>query len=357
LNTSRISHKRLRWMACLTACTALVTPLVSFAQDFSPDGKQVVVSWGQSLTLLNTDGTGAQPLPGGENGILARWAPDARNILFVTQSGDKYTLKLFNVARRTARAIGDNIKAPVAWREDGKWFAAVHVKPDGVNELLWYSVAENGITQRANLPSTANPVGSSMVWLPNTDDVALLGQDGNVYTVEAGEVHKVTTSNDVIGLGLARDGKHLVWARIGPNLKYILMSIYSYDLTARSVQRLVFPERVALLNPDPRHGPETLLYVTFAPDGTHLALIAIIKSQTIPKGPVNHFSCVYSIRMDGTAARLVSKSDRGELPERPTWSRDGRNLLVRSAFGGKPSIILSDADGNSVKTLLSGPAR
>lgn len=368
----------------LTALCLLVLP--GCLLDFSPDEKQIVFHTPRGLAFANTDGTGFQLVPGGERGVVPSWSPDGRSLVFAAadEGGKRSELMLYAPTTQRTRGLGGNFTAPIAWREDGRRFACLHTLDDRNSEVVFYNLSDNGITNRVSLPQ--GPPPQKLIWLPSTDDLAFLSGNGDVYLIEAGEIHKVTTTGDVIGLALSANGKNLVWARRSLNLKYILFSIYSFDLTSRSVRRLPFPDRVMALNPDPRTAPSNVYYVDFSPDGTNMAVVlsgtepaAKPAKPAKPVKPVKSskpsnlpapaaaphgspYLALYTITMDGNEAHLLLKS-RGESSvtstmrsptEGSTTVRDADKIVPRWARDGKQIAFLQYSDKRS-KLYLAGP--
>src|SRR5579862_7604470 len=198
--------------ARLTAAALVLSSLPGCVIDFSPDGRLIAAPWSTGLSIDSLDGTSRQPVDGGAAGVFAKWSPNGRYVLFATGTTGASEVKLYDTTTQKSRSIGGNMRAPFAWRGDSGWFTCTYEGPNAAVELVSYSVQEHGITQRTPVPFKPAS-GGPMVWLPATNDVAVLAADGNVYTEEEGETHRVTTSNDVIGLALSPDGKALRWAR------------------------------------------------------------------------------------------------------------------------------------------------
>lgn len=324
--------------------------------DFSPDGRHIAYEWSGVLSVTALNGGPTEAVPGSERVEYARWSPTGRQLAFFTKSGARTELKLYNPATKKTRGVGGNLRPPFAWREDGNRFACLHDLENGGSEIVWYNLAENGVSFRVALPYSVG-FDAPMVWLPNTDDLAFVASDRNVYTVEAGEFKKVTTSSDVLGMSLYAGGKKLVWARRGPNLRYILLTVYAYDLTARNVVRLGFPNRVAALNPDPRTAPESVDRVDFAPNGAHMLF------YTALPGAKGRSAALYTVSMDGRTARQLQRAplpagadaaartwSLGGVPETgdslaAAWSRDGHAIAVRAILSGNQKLFTTAADG------------
>ncbi|MCC6730638.1 MAG: PD40 domain-containing protein [Chthonomonadales bacterium] len=347
--------------------------------DFSPDGTKLALTWGvgegrATLGTIDLKGGEFRALAGGEDGVFPLWSPDGRYLLFQTRQDGRERLRLHDVGAGSTRTIGPDLQPPYAWREDGRRFAGVHRLEDGTLEVVWYNLPEAGVTLRAPVPFKG-PAELRMVWLPGTDDLAVVGDtDGrrDIYLVEAGQAHQLTTSGDVVGLALSRDGKRLVWARKSRNPRYILLSLYAFDLASRSVTKLPFPDRVRAVNPDPRHAPESVEYVAFSPDGARLAALVTLPAAPAPGpgkpgGPApatgaaagKPRAAIYTITMDGRGAALVYRAQGTGgpgSPVLPAWSRDGSLLGFVAVDGGQARAVVCRADGSGRRVLLSGEA-
>lgn len=350
------------WKVLCTLALPLSLSGCAVGLDFSPDGRSIAAVTTKGLAILSVDGRSRTPVPQGEHGVMPLWSPDGKYILFMTQKddGNMEGLHLYDVAAGTSTEIGKGYDLPLAWREDSRRFAAVHTTNAGW-ELVAYNLQERGVTLRTKLPRSPN--GPVMVWLPGTDDVAFLaGQNDvmDVYTAEAGEVHKITTTGDVIGLALSADRTKLLWARRGPNPKYLLMSVYAWDITDRKAVRLPLPERIPPINPDARHAPTSVEYAAFAPDGSRFALLAEFGGTTPGHGDApGAYGALYSVKMDGSEAHLVCRTPiqkQGGGFMWPAWSRDGKRLAVQNMREKVLQTLLFDPVGGPATTLLSEKA-
>lgn len=337
--------------------------------DFSPDGRRIALTWADStdahLAVVNTDGTGLRMVPDGKQGIAPLWSPDGRRIVFESDVNNGAVAKLFDVTANITRTLPE-IQAPFAWREDGRRLAGIRLLRDGARELVWYDVFENAVTHRSKLPAFG-PANDQvkMYWIPGTDDVAYLGDDQgrktrDVYTVEGGEAKRITTTGDVVTLGISGDGRTLIWVRGSPNTKYILLSVYTYDLTTRSVARLPFPNRVAGINPSPQQAPAMVDYVAISPSCDRLALVAgFLAPGSKPGRDALLYHVCYTVNMDGSGARMLRKTavirQNTNALLLPVWSRDGSRLGLLHADDRFTSVILFDAGGAGEHTILSAP--
>lgn len=316
--------------------------------DFSPDGRQIAYRWFRGLVITSLEGGGETSVAGADKVVYAQWSPTGRHLAYLNLSEAGLELAIYNTATKKSRGIGAGFTPPFAWREDGNRFACVREIRIGKYEMVWYNLVENGTSFRVPMPMPVD-AGAPMVWLPNTDDLAFVAGDHNVYTLESGEFKKVTTSGDVLGLSLYAAGKKLVWARRSVNLRYILMSAYAYDLTARNVVRLGFPDRVAAINPNPRTAPESVDRAVFSPDGARILL------YTTQSGAKGRFMTLYSVSMDGRSARQVQRIP--SLPATETintaWSHDGKTIAVLYKTKTDQKLFVTLADGSGGRVVRS----
>lgn len=350
-----------KWVAVwVTGCALLAgcAPLPNPA-EFSPAGDRLVFPWGPKATLheVRADGTGLRSLPGTEGSSGPRWSPRGDTIAF-EQEGD---LVLYDVNHERVEHRLSGGVSPVAWAPDGSRFGVFrHVDDRFV--ATWYQLPDLRSSTDVALPVQRVSAGQAPRWLESRDGMAFLASEAdafNVYTVEGDSVYRITNTGDVLGFGLASDGKHLLWARSNPQAKEGGVTLWSYDLQRRSVRRLPFAARFTEAKGRPSRGGPVVAEVQFAPRGD---LLALLLEQ--PRSAVEVWTC----RLDGSQARRIervpvirSQSKRGGLAYdrlSPCWSPDGSRLaVVRS--GARPGIRIYDAEGaHPVSlTLPAAPAR
>ena len=321
--------------------------------DFSPDGKSVAISTPRGIVIMPVEGGTRELIPESRDSQGPLWSPDSKQILLTRQDSAKTNVYLYDTATRRKRRIGSDWTAPYAWREDGKRFAAVQKHENNSAEIVWYDLAEAGVAQA--IPVSPEP--AFMLWLPDTDDLAFMGgvsDKVDVYLVEGGEVKRITRTGDVIGFALSASRKELLWVRRGKNLKYQLLSIYRYDLARRSVARMDFPTRIPLINPDPRRAPTGLLYAAFSPDKKRLS---VITSHTEGAGRKQRaYSACFSMRINGSEARLVRRTDGSERSNEflfPVWSRDSSRLGIYDLQDKQLVVAVFDATGANGRRILA----
>lgn len=339
------------WAALLAGCAGV---------DYSPDGQRLAVTWplGTDLRLavIGVDGTGFKYISAVDSMIPA-WAPDNRRIAFANEEG------LWVADTETGRSsmILPEAGPFVAWSEDGGKLATFAPSPDGEGpiQVVWYDFEARGITLRSAVQGLTD-VGSIMpdlVWIPRTSGLAFvanfqedsetLDERSDVYLMEAGETKRITTTGDVVGLALEPGGKRLVWARRSKNPKYILFTLYAYDLVNRSVERLEFTDRVAGINPNPRTGPDEVQWVSFSPT---LGNMLVWTGSKDPKGE----DLVYVVDRVGKDSAVVGRAtsdDKVESTVHLAWSPDGLQMAGLLFTGSGARLETRNNDGTGARTL------
>lgn len=308
--------------------------VASTSAAFSPVGDRVAVAGPDGLRL-GVPGAASDVIDHAGDCTAPAWSPNGRFLAYIRGAGERGQLLLYTPASRSTRVLGKGYAPPIAWREDSQRLAAVSVTQTGAAEIAAYVLSEKGITVRvacgAAVPAARN---DTIVWLPGTDNVAYLSTNGDVYAAEEGELHRISTGADVVGMGLSADRRKLIWARRSANPRYIVLTLYAYDLRARSVARMPFPARVPLISPGPRKGPDRLVSVAMCPAGSELAAL-YTTSRT--KAAAAKYTW-YAMRLDGSGARSLGGASAA--PSEVVWSPDGRKVATVAVSGGFASLSL-----------------
>ncbi|MCX6358509.1 MAG: hypothetical protein NT029_01780 [Armatimonadetes bacterium] len=326
----------------LLAATLAVVALSAAASPitWSPDGKQVAAAFKDGVAVAAADGSGGWTLAG-PGGKCPVWSPDGGSIVYSLPGNGVAAAWVFDVKKGRTRKVAAEVGPPYAWREDGQRFVGFSRLPEGAVEAVWYNLTDRGVTQRRALPCAAVQEDSGdVVWLPETDDIAFVGRDGaqaDVYIVESGDVTRVTRTGDIIGFALSRDRKELVWGRRGPNPKYILATLYALNLESRGSRRLPLPDRIPLLNPNPRQAPLSVSRVI-----PSAGLDALAVMVAMPTAGAQTSACWVG-KIDGSGSLVRSwKGATGGVAL--TWSPDGRRVAL---FDG--TVTLVGLDGSQSK--------
>lgn len=316
--------------------------------DYSPDGTKLAFTWilseKKALAVINVDGTEFKYVSSIDV-HRPKWAPDNRRIACGNEDGMSV---LDTVTGRASLVVPKSAKDAV-WSEDGRKLATLAPGQGGpeTSEVVWYDFEAKAVTLRSPVNGLTSPYDATqLVWVPRTSGLAFIGRVGDatdVFLMESGETKRVTSTGDVVGLALEPGGKKLVWARKSRNPKYILLTLYAFDLVQRSAQRLAFPERVPGINPGPRSGPDKLYSVIFSPTLEHL----LIWTQTGEQGPV----VGHTVNRAGTHSSVVGQITKDQATVDVAWSPDGNQMT--SLLYSETSIGLEtrNADGSAPRTL------
>lgn len=347
----------------LSACTPV---------EFSPDGKRIVFNWsvdGKSTGLysMNTDGTQLEALPGGADGLMARWSPDGKTILF---SDSHQNLKASDTGSFKLTPVGTNSTLAFAWKEDSRELAGLFSVAPGSMELRRYTWPSANLISTMPLPpgvtATAN---AHMTWLRGREELAFVGINrehrSQVYVVSDAGVQYPALGTGVIGLGQSVDGRKLIWAIPGPKIGERLLTFSEFDAASGVVRPVLYPAIVEPINSNPFRLPARVRTVEFAPDGAWVAIVVEQRPPAESGAESNELSdAVYVTRMDGSGGHLAQQviaRAGGDAPDMkevlmPSWSHDGKRLAILKSGRSHTSITLYNADGTG-KTMLSLPGR
>ncbi len=330
----------------------------AMSADISPDGKQILATWsprgesGRDLVIVDVASGSIRVIGPTTDSGGALWSPDGNWIVYQGADGGDLVTRIYDVRQGSSRTVSRQFGPPYAWREDSRRLAGVAHDEDVGLQVVFYNLSERGESLRTNIPVRQV---RSMAWIPNTDDVAYLGTSDSgtdVYTVEGGEGRRISTSGDVLTLRLVRSRNELVWARSSKNTRYILLSLYAYDLKARSVRRMGFPERVAEINPAPARSPVAVDDVVISPLGNRLAVV-VADVKRGPGAATTRMQRLFTVRSNGSSARLVRTIPQAGPTNAmaPIWSRDGRQLGVLHREGSRLTLAVFGADGSGGRVV------
>lgn len=345
--------KRLSRGALAITCAGLLGGCTNVV--FSPDGRHVAFIWPHERdTLVATmavDGQGFRFLPGSKDREPLAWSPDGTRLL-LKGANDPGDLFLFNWGTGASRKVLDRHTGPALWTDDpNRIILGQHMPDSAKDSLLWLDLATGQPTVRVDLTGLDFQDPPEACYLKSFDGIAFLGMDANVYAAYRGELHRITSTGDVVGLTANSAGDSLTWARKSRNVNYILTSLYRYDLNRRTVARLPFPERVSAINPSPRSNLKELVLARFSPNGEEMALLVETNSND-KKEPGYR---VYRIGLDGGKAAPISTA---AVPwyqvAALNWSPDGRSIAMLEAREEAVRLVLHTPGQRKVLKSVSG---
>lgn len=259
-----------RGMRSGAVLVAFVAVASAFAIDFNPQEPEIAVVWPSparhTMAVINSENGSLRYLASAlENGRVA-FSPNGRYIAYESITG---AMLHDNQTGRVRALPGEGARGPFAWRPDSAQLAFFRVS--GNSGLLEGTTVNASDLREFESVRLRNNRVTQAQWLPQTDTLAVLA-GGDIVLLERGTLFPVTTTGDVVGMGLGADGRRLYWARRGKNMRFILMTLFEYDLHLRSVRRLPFPDRLAPMNPTSAEGPSDL-EVVFGPGCNRMVLL------------------------------------------------------------------------------------
>lgn len=319
---------------------------------FSPDGKTIAFPWidgkNSYVAVVGVDGSGFKFIPGTQDSEPLAWSPGGDRLLVQRQvkgQGGR-DLVLVNLTAERSRKLASNSISTAIWTDTSNRIIFGQMDDEGLVDLVWFDLTTGRETQRVPLRTKDVQDGHPIHWLRAYDGVAFLGSDQNAYVVLRGEVQKITSTGDLVGLAADRTGKKLIWARASRNPRYILLSLYQCDLTNRTVKKLDFPNRVENINPKPRSGPTGVGYVRFSPQLDEFVLI----TEEEKEGADDVYS-VFRVDITGQRSVLLEKYvGKNEVPLAIDWSPTGNILALLDQRADSASLRLNRL-GQPMKTL------
>ncbi|MBI5707563.1 MAG: PD40 domain-containing protein [Armatimonadetes bacterium] len=319
---------------------------------FSPDGKSLAFSWrkgkADEIAMIDLESGKFTDLPNSGEATYLQFASSGQRIAYQSLEGE---LMLYDLRAGRVTKVADSAEL-FTWAEEDRRLVAFERRLDENYDCVWFDVPTRRESARLNLPEGVKPT-LPPVAIGYNGSIGIVGdKDGKaeVYIAEFGKVSKLTTTGDVVGLAASRDGREIIWARRSRNAKYILLSLYRYDMQMRSVRKMDFPEHVSALNPGARSRIKEVVAVVFSPDWNRMIVAA--RFEPAKKG-ASLIQRLFSVSIDGRQAREIASDRGGKDYNMPAFSWDSRKIAMLSMGDEFSKVILSDADGSNRRVLRS----
>ncbi|MFC2165846.1 S9 family peptidase [Acidobacteriota bacterium] len=339
----------------------ILTPMDTFNLEFlvdpqiSPDGTQILYTRNfmdvstdmrcSNIWMINFDGTNHRPLTSGKyNDSSARWSPDGKQIIFVSnRDGKPQIYKRWMDTGQTVMLT--NLQIPpssISWSPDSKWISYVSFVPSMPRMI-------------AKMPPP--PPGSQWAQPARVYDRLVYRFDGVGYgygtgymhifvlPAEGGTARQLSKGNfnhgsmGMLGLG----GSVPVWT---PDSKYLLASVNRRDdneLEPRDTEIYQFSVSDGTMKAlSDRRGPDG--GPAISPDGKYIAYLGFddrYQGYQLTK--------LYIMNRDGSESKVLLK-DFDRSVAGMIWSPDSKGLVFSYSTEGNTKLAYTTLDGK-VKNL------
>ncbi len=276
------------------------------APRWSPDGRQIAFEQGDSVLVINQDGSGLRlvgMLPGPHS--LA-WSPDGRRLAGVRNNlGYVYSrLGFGNLAASTVFVIPASGGAPAM-----------------VSDSTTLNVSPVWLGDGSGLLYVSSGGGGRDIYQQR------IGRDGRAE----GPAQRVTTGLDAHTIALSKDGRRLAYSKYTRDVNLWMVRVPpGGTASVRSAEQLT-------------RGNQAIETVKLSPDGKWLAY----------DSDLNGNADLFVVGADGGTPRQVTDDPADDLA--PDWSPDGTQLAFHSFRNGNRDVFTINADGTGRSQVTWSP--
>ena len=317
--------------------------------SLSPDGSQLAFEsrgpgpgWHVWLKIVGE--TEARRLTSdAREDLQPSWAPDGRQIAFVRQSADGYSIHLVSPVAGSERKLANfPVRDPPSWRRDGRAIAVARIRQNdnegaeagGIHALPLDSGPPRPLTAppapQYDTAPAFSPDGRSLAFarcesIVPACDVYVLGLSEDL-AVEAAPRRLTTQRLWNVGVTWTGDGRDVVYGAEGANTAYL------WRVRAEGGRP---PERIEIAGAG-AYWPSAA--------GVRLVFTRQLKDHDI-----------YRVTVGGDSVPLLESASEDFNPQ---YSPDGRRIAFSSARSGTAmEVWVVDADGSQPVQLTHGPGR
>ncbi|HEV2492759.1 MAG TPA: protein kinase [Terriglobia bacterium] len=300
---------------------------------WSPDGRQLVYSQGNSLYVASADGTASRKLATLEGAAFGpRWSPDGKEIRFSSQGNLAGASSIWEISEdgKGLHQILPGWNTPPseccgAWTTDGRYF--LFASGRGGTGNIW-AIRESGSAfYKVNHQPVEVTTGPAAAYnpLPSLDGKKLFVTTSQPrgrlvhYDARTGEFAPYLNGISATGVDFSSDGQWMTYAQ------YPEATLWRSKTDGSDKLQLTFPPMMTWL---PR----------WSPDGAQIAVM----------GVTDQGWHIYLVPSDGTGTPQLLPGVAGEAGELdPGWSPDGSSLL----FEGAPSFFTLKSSPNAIHIM------
>lgn len=325
--------------------------------EYSPAGDMVLVEWqdnGNALPILGIIDNNGQMLhkitsPTGQSARMGSWSSTGNAVLFLSHN----TPNVYFLQSSTYSSFPVDIIPPICWTGNDGFLGVT--RENLMNYVSWVGLANKKILNK-HRAETGDI--KKMLWIELSNGAAFIKEESgktNIFALEYGEYRAVTTTGDIFDAQTVKNRSKLVWSRKSPNLKYILTSLWEYDLRLRTVHRLPLPDRVNLINPTPQQSPSSVDAIAVSPECKKVLIIArFTEPDPQKRGSMKTRISLFVLNIDGSNAKLVRTIDRANVRDilQVAWSPNERNFAVLEKREKSLTLDVYNSDGTGQKRVF-----